>query len=102
MTSNRVARRWERRYVAGAAASVGLLGTWCFIAFARTDDPFVHLFSFSMTLAYMIGIFGRNFGSPLCHRADPVRVYPDDRGAVLHGDVYHWIFAGLLVPFFLA
>jgi hypothetical protein len=29
VTSNSIARRWERRYVAGAAASVGLLGTWC-------------------------------------------------------------------------
>src|SRR6478672_4324849 len=55
VTTNAVARRWERRYVAGAAASVGLLGIWCYIAFAVTNDAFAHLISFSMTIAYMAG-----------------------------------------------
>jgi len=31
------ARRWERRYVTGAATSVALLGIWCYIAFAATS-----------------------------------------------------------------
>ncbi|HML13696.1 MAG TPA: diguanylate cyclase, partial [Xanthobacteraceae bacterium] len=34
---NEIARRWERRYVAGAATSVALLGIWCYIAFAATS-----------------------------------------------------------------
>src|SRR4029450_13558530 len=50
------ARRWESRYVVGAAAHVALLGVWCLFAFARTSDLFVQIFSFSLTLAYMIGI----------------------------------------------
>lgn len=101
--SNGAARRWERRYVAGAAASVGLLGVWCYIAFARTSDPFAHLVSFTMTIAYVIGIFGRNFGNSrfvivqiLCASV------PITAALLLHGDIYHWIFAGLLIPFFLA
>ena len=56
-----------------------------------------------MTIAYMIGIFGRNFGNS---RFVIVQILcagiPMTAALLLHGDVYHWIFAGLLVPFFLA
>ena len=101
--SNGVARRWERRYVAGAAASVGLLGIWCYIAFARTSDPFAHLVSFSMTIAYVIGIFGRNFGNSRFVIVQILCAWtPITAALLLHGDFYHWIFAGFLVPFFLA
>jgi hypothetical protein len=31
----------------------------------KTSDPFVQIFSFALTLAYMIGISGRNFASNL-------------------------------------
>jgi PAS domain-containing protein len=103
VTSNAVARKWERRYVAGAAASVGLLGIWCYIAFSRTSDAFAHLISFSMTIAYVVGIFGRNFGNS---RSVIIQILcawvPITAALLLHGDIYHWIFAGLLVPFFLA
>ncbi len=54
---------WEWRYVAGAAAFMGLLGVWCLIVFFRTEDAFVRLISIAGTVAYMIGISGRNFGS---------------------------------------
>ncbi|MEA2872979.1 MAG: hypothetical protein QOH67_2955 [Hyphomicrobiales bacterium] len=101
--SNAIARRWEKRYVAGAASSVGLLGIWCYIAFSRTSDPFAHLISFSMTIAYVVGIFGRNFGNS---RSVIIQIMcawvPITAALLLHGDIYHWIFAGLLGPFFLA
>src|SRR5947209_4755713 len=101
--SNAEARKWERRYVAGAAASVGLLGIWCYIAFSRTEDAFAHLISFTMTIAYVVGIFGRNFGNS---RSVIIQILcawvPITTALLLHGNVYHWIFAGLLVPFFLA
>src|SRR3954454_13266033 len=54
---------WEGRYVFGASVFVGLLGIWCFIAFVTTTDPFVQLLSLCMTIAYMVGTSGRNFGS---------------------------------------
>src|SRR5262245_29408975 len=57
------ARRWEYRYVAGASSALGVLGAWCYLAFAATDDSFAQLVSFSITIAYVIGISGRNFGS---------------------------------------
>ncbi|HXW24349.1 MAG TPA: EAL domain-containing protein, partial [Xanthobacteraceae bacterium] len=99
---NEVARRWERRYVAGAATSVGLLGICCYVAFAATSDAFAQLVSFSMTIAYVVGIFGRNFGSA---RFVVVQILcawvPMTAALLLHGTPYHWIFAALLIPFFL-
>ena len=58
-------RPWELRYVTGAAGHVGLLGVFCLLSFWQTMDPFVHLFAFSITIAYLIGISGRNFASNL-------------------------------------
>jgi len=102
ITTTEDGRRWEYRYVAGACALYTLLGLWCFITFARTSDPFANLVSFSMTGAYVAGIFGRNFANArfvmvqiLCTWA------PMTAALVFYGDWYHWIFAGLLVPSFL-
>jgi diguanylate cyclase (GGDEF)-like protein len=101
--TNEIARVWELRYVIGAATSVGLLGAWCFIAFAKTSDQVTHLIAFSMSIAYLVGIFGRNFANSrfvvvqiLCAWA------PMTAALLLYGNPYHWIFAGLLIPFFLA
>ena len=97
------ARRWEHRYVTGAAITMLLLGSWCCLAVAQAADPFAQLVSFSITIAYAVGISGRNFGSSRlvtaliwCTGVPMIAVL------LLHGDVNHWIFAGLLVPFFLA
>jgi PAS domain S-box-containing protein len=82
---------------------VGLLGIWCYVAFSRTEDAFAHLISFTMTIAYVVGIFGRNVVNS---RSVIIRILcawaPITTALLVHGDVYHWIFAGLLVPFFLA
>jgi diguanylate cyclase (GGDEF)-like protein/PAS domain S-box-containing protein len=100
---NDVARRWERRYVAGAATSVAQLGLWCYIAFAATADAFAQLVSFSMTIAYVVGIFGRNFGNARFVIVQILCAWvPMTVALVLHGTAYDWIFAALLIPFFLA
>ena len=102
VTSAEVARRWEHLYVAGAAMSLALLGIWCFVTFSRTSDASADLVSFSMTIAYATGIFGRNFGSArfvavqiLCAQV------PMIAALVLYGTPFHWLFAGLLVPSFI-
>ena len=102
VTTIEAARRWERRYVAGAAGSLALLGIWCYIAFTRTADPYADLVSFSMTLIYAAGIFGRNFGNVRFVVLQILCVsVPITAALVLYGNVFHWIFAGLLAPFFL-
>ena len=73
-----------------------------FLAFTRTSDPFAHLVSFSMTIAYMVGIFGRNFGNS---RFVVVQILcawvPMTAALLLYGNPFHWMFAGLLIPFYL-
>ena len=80
-----------------------LLGIWCYVAFSRHSDPFAYLVSFSMTIAYVAGIFARNFGNirfvivqALCAWA------PMTAALLLTGNSFDWIFAGLLAPLFLA
>jgi len=97
------ARKWELRYVSGAAAHVSLMGIWCLLAFAKTSDPFVQIFAFSMTLAYMIGISGRNFASSLLVAAQIVCAgIPMTLALFMVGGTYYTIFAFVLVPFFAA
>jgi len=101
--TDEAARQWEYRYVVGAAMSVLLLGIWCYLAFALTDDAFARLVSFTMTIAYVIGIFGRNFGSARFVIVQILCAWiPMTAALLLHGDLYHWIFAVLLIPFFMA
>jgi diguanylate cyclase (GGDEF)-like protein len=61
--STEQAQRWEIRYGAGAASSLAILGLWCALSLAQADDASAGLVSFSITVAYVIGITGRNFGS---------------------------------------
>jgi diguanylate cyclase (GGDEF)-like protein len=103
VTTPEIARRWEFRYGAGASAILALLSLWCFLSFSRTNDPFADLVSFSMTIAYAAGIFGRNFANP---RFVIVQIFctwaPMTAALVLYGNLFHWIFAALLVPSFYA
>jgi diguanylate cyclase (GGDEF)-like protein len=94
-------RRWENRYVGGASALHGLLGVWCFIAFS-TSDPFAQLVSFSMTGAYVAGIFGRNFANARFVMVQILCTWtPMTAALLIYGSWYHWIFAALLIPSFL-
>jgi diguanylate cyclase (GGDEF)-like protein len=103
ITRTEEAKRWEHRYVAGAAASISLLGFWCYVAFAWTSDPFAHLVSFSTTIGYAMGISGRNFGNIRFVILQIMCAWlPMTAALLLYGNVFYWIFAVLLVPFFLA
>jgi diguanylate cyclase (GGDEF)-like protein len=97
------ARPWANRYGVGAASALAVLGAWCYVAFAWTNDPVAQLVSFSISIAYVIGITGRNFGD---YRLVIVQILcvaiPMVSALLLHGSPYHWAFATLLVPFFIA
>jgi diguanylate cyclase (GGDEF)-like protein len=101
VTTVEAARRWEYRYGIGAAVILTLLSVWCFLTFSRSNDGYANLVAFAMTLAYAAGIFGRNFANPrfvviqiLCTWA------PMTAALIWYGNVYHWIFAALLLPTF--
>jgi diguanylate cyclase (GGDEF)-like protein len=103
VTSTEAAKQWEHRYVAGATASITLLGFWCYATFAWTSDPFAHLVSFSTTIGYAMGISGRNFGNIRFVVLQIVCAWlPMTAALLLYGNLFYWVFAGLLVPFFLA
>lgn len=97
------ARRWEVRYIIGSATYVAVLGVWCFLTFTRTSDAVTHLISFSVVLAYMVGITGRNFSSDqLVVTQTLCAAVPMIAGLLLQFDGYYAFLALLLVPFFLS
>ncbi len=93
---------WERSYANGAFASVSILGCWCFAAMAHPEASGVQLLSFTLTTGYIIGIFGRNFGSSWLVTLQILAAWLPITAALLYyGDRFHWLFAALLVPLFL-
>lgn len=103
LTSTEAAKRWEYRYVAGATATYVVFGFWCYAAFAWTTDSFAHLVSFSTTIGYAMGISGRNFGNIRFVIVQILCAWiPMTAALLIYGNPYYWVFAGLLVPFFMA
>jgi diguanylate cyclase (GGDEF)-like protein len=99
----KVIRKWELRYVTGSCIYVTLLGTWCLIAFVKSSDPEIQLLSFSVTLANMIGVAGRNFGSNFLVTAQLVGMgFPLLSALLMTGRPYYAIYACILFPFFLS
>ena len=97
------ARSWERRYTIGSSLYVLLMGSWCFLAFARTADPVVQLLSFSMTLVNMIGVAGRNYGSKRLVSAQLISAgIPLFLGLFWMGDIYYAVSACVILPFFIS
>jgi len=100
--SSESARRWEIRYGIGAASSLAILGLWCYFGLTRTSDPFVSLVSFTATIAYVIGITGRNFGTSRLVVAQIMSVaVPMIAGLLRMGEPFHLAFA-LLLPCFMS
>jgi diguanylate cyclase (GGDEF)-like protein len=101
--SYRETRRWEKRYIVGSGAFVAILSLWCFLTFALTDDPAVHLISFSMSLAYLVGVTGRNFSSDQLVTTQAICAgVPMIAGLAIQQNVYYAFLASLLIPFFLS
>jgi diguanylate cyclase (GGDEF)-like protein len=96
-------RKWELRYVTGSCVYVALLGIWCLIAFVKSSDPEIQLLSFSLTLANMIGVAGRNFGSNFLVNAQLIGMgIPLLSALLMTGRPYYAIYACILLPFFLS
>ena len=97
-----VFKNWEYRFLVLGSIYVGLLGFWSFMVSARSQDDFVLLMTISITLANLIGITGRNFGSDIVVSAQLIcSGIPLVLGSLIFGDVYHMILGVFLIPFFL-
>ena len=96
-------RRWEDRYTIGAAIYAALLGGWTFTTFYLTTDPFSWLFSFAVTLAYLVGTPGRNFASNRLVTAQIIgEGIPLSAAMFYAGGLYYAVFGFVLLPFFVA
>lgn len=94
--------RWERRYVTGSFVTCSLLGTISGHALVVSQDSFAELVSVSVTLASMISVVGRNFGSKL--NVDMLVLaacLPIMAGLIMASDLYMSLMALLLLPLFL-
>lgn len=101
--TSKAALYWEYRYGAGAASALSILGAWCFLGAAETNDPYVPLVSFSITIAYVIGITGRNFGSRRLVIVQILSVaVPMIAGLLLYGGLFYRAFVPVLAMFFVA
>jgi diguanylate cyclase (GGDEF)-like protein len=99
----RTALRWHLLYALGAAAHVSMLGLWCLASFLRSDNPSVHLLAFSLTLAYLIGVSGRNFASRTLIVSQVLCVsIPMTAALIVAGPAYYPIIFLVLLPFFIA
>lgn len=68
-----------------------------------TSDPYARLVSFSMTIAFLLGVFGRNFGSGKFVVVQILCAWiPLSCALLITGDVYYIAFAILLTPFFIS
>ena len=93
---------WENRYVYMSALYVTLLGLWFFVGFARSSDPFVLLMSISLTLCFLIGVIGRNFGSDKVVKVQvAIAGCLVISGLALLGSFYHAALAVFMFPFFV-
>jgi diguanylate cyclase (GGDEF)-like protein len=103
LTTVEAVRRWEVRYIIGAAIYAFQLGGWTFLTFYLTDDPFGRLFAFAVTLAYMVGTPGRNFASDRLVKAQIIGMGVPMSAALFYaGGFYYAVFGLCLLPFFLA
>ncbi|WP_339761362.1 EAL domain-containing protein [uncultured Hoeflea sp.] len=93
---------WEKRYVTGSFITCSILGTMCGHALVVAQDPFAELVTVSVTLASMISVVGRNFGSRL--NVDMIILaacLPITVGLMIARDPYMSLMAVLLLPLFL-
>ena len=97
------ASRWEIRYTVFASVYVFVLGIWSFLTFAIPASAPVQLLAFSMTLANLIGVAGRNYGSRrLVATQLTCAGLPLLAGLVLAGNAHYAIVACVLAPFLLS
>jgi diguanylate cyclase (GGDEF)-like protein len=97
------AARWEIRYTVFSSAYVFVLGLWSFLTFALQASAPVQLLAFSMTLANMIGVAGRNYGSRMLVATQlSCAGVPLLAGLVLGGNSHYAIVACVLGPFLLS
>jgi diguanylate cyclase (GGDEF)-like protein len=96
-------RKWENRYIVGGVSVTLTCGIACGYAIAVSQDSFSELATISVTLASMISLVGRNYGS---ERAvlllSSSACLPIVVGLITLQDVFMLALAVLILPFILS
>ena len=93
-------RAWEISYVYGAAATAFLLGIASGYAIMVLRDTIVAFMCIAITMASMVSIVGRNYGSPLAVNLQTVGCcLPIIVACFFTGEVHLMLMSLLLIPF---
>ena len=95
-------RLWENRYNLGAVGTTLVLGSACGYSLLVSRDSFAELACISVTLATMVSVVGRNYGSR--RAVDYITLsacIPMVFGFLALQDFYHAVLAVLILPFIL-
>ncbi len=94
--------RWERIYLYGGVATTTVLGIGSGYAIAIIQDPFAELACIAVTMASMVSVVGRNFGSRLAVNLQTATAsLPIAIGCLMVGDAHMVILSIMLLPFML-
>ncbi|TIP81374.1 MAG: diguanylate cyclase, partial [Mesorhizobium sp.] len=93
------AQQWERNYILkGSLQGLGL-GALCFISIYVYPDPFAELAATSLSLATLVTVVGRNYGSPRMVRIFSVTfIGPAALALLLRMDVPSVVFGLMIIP----
>ena len=95
-------RQWEARYVLGGASTAAILGIGCGYSILQFEDTFVELACVSVTMASMVSVVGRNYGSRLAVNLQSLACCaPIIIGAAFSQDPYKVLLSVMLIPFVL-
>ncbi|MCD7058330.1 putative bifunctional diguanylate cyclase/phosphodiesterase [Pelagibacterium xiamenense] len=97
------AEYWEGRAVFFGYFAALAYGSWCFSSAVFVDDVFAELVSITVTVAAMVGIVTRNFGSDKLMTVQVLGMGgPMVLGLLLAGDIYQAVLASLFLPMLIS
>lgn len=93
---------WEMRYVIGGASTAAILGIGSGYAMLAFEDTFAELACIAVTMASMVSVVGRNYGSRLAVDLQTLACCtPMVIGSLLAQDLFKALLSLMLIPFFL-
>lgn len=93
---------WETIYLYGGVSTTSILGIGSGYAIYVLQDPFSELVCIAVTMASMVSVVGRNFGSRKAVNLQTITAsLPIMVGCLMLGDFYMVVLSAMLVPFVL-
>ncbi|BCG84218.1 diguanylate cyclase [Mesorhizobium sp. 113-3-9] len=94
------ATKWEREYILKGSLQGLLLGFFCFISIYVYSDSYAEIGALSVTMASLVTVVGRNYGSPRMVMIFAVTfVGPIAAALILRFDLPYVVLGLLIIPF---